>query len=90
MKMQQGELKSKLTALAYHPYESRVFLSENCIFSSFTQSLETVFSTPTPTPTPTPSLQPQVGLPSSQKRFLYKQPVQPKSFPDKHVFPAEN
>ena len=43
-----------------------------------------------PTPTPTPSLQAQVGLPSSQKRFLYKQPVQPKSFPDKHVFPAEN
>lgn len=84
MKMQQGELKSKLIVLAYHPYESRVFLSENCIFSSFTQSLETVFSTPTP------SLQAQVGLPSSQKRFLYKQPVQPKSFPDKHVFPAEN
>lgn len=47
-----------------------------------------------PSPPPllpsTPSLQAQVGLPSSQKRFLYKQPVQPKSFPDKHVFPAEN
>lgn len=63
--------------------EARLLAAWN-LFFSFAWNLGT-HSTPTSASNPR-----LVFLPHTQKRFLHKQSVQPKSFPDKHVFPARS
>lgn len=85
MNTYHNELKNKLTALADHPCESRVSLVEISKFFLIHLKPRDGFLHPHPA-----SKLRLVFLPLTHKIFLYKQPVHPKSFPDKHVFPAEN